>query len=347
MRHLFQLAALAAFALAAGACGASSAHSPAPSAVDVVESPAPASPHGARGGLDPLTFWTPARMRSARPLDTLTLRQRPATDDSGERGKQTEVGGGGGSGASSVPGAPAPRANAATDLSYRKFFWGGRADYLPASSIGRLFFDDGKYLYSCSGAVVNATNRSLVWTAGHCLYDAESKRYRHHFVFVPGYRAGGAPLGKWEYRTAVVLRGWEDSGDHAYDFGALVLARNGGEPVQDATGAQGIRWWPAGRFVVDAFGYPGDPPYDGERLAVCEAATGPKGDVGDGPPATELGCDMTVGASGGPWITELRRSRGWGYVVSVTSANYRGHAVAIGPYHGRGAKNLFDYAERR
>jgi hypothetical protein len=137
---------------------------------------------------DAVAFWTEARMRSATPLDTLVIAGKPKRD--GDPNLPSGSGGGAPGSApgtttagvpptGSVPGRQAPIAATAEGFGYRKFFWGGNSRSLPASSIGRLFFKgaNGKSLYSCSGAVVAATNGSLVWTAGRCLHDPELRGY--------------------------------------------------------------------------------------------------------------------------------------------------------------------------
>ena len=363
MRQALMTCVVLAGAAALAGCGGKTTQPTRQSAVDVAEAPAPATAHSPGEQQDAVAFWTEARMRSATPIDTLVVAGKPKRD--GDPNLPSESGGGPPASApgtttagvpptGSVPGRQAPIGVTAEGFGYRKFFWGGNSRSLPASSIGRLFFKgaNGKNLYSCSGAVVAATNGSLVWTAGHCLYDPELRGYSRSVIFVPGFANWKAPFGVWSARTEVVLVGWK-RGSHRYDLGTVVLSRKGGDTIEDVVGAQGIRWRAAGRPLIDDFGYPGEGQYDGRYLVVCEGRIGgkayPDKDVEpDAPAVIGLGCDMTVGSSGGPWITDLRRARGWGYVTSVNSFRYNGDAgVIYGPYHGEGAKNLYDYSERR
>lgn len=346
-------AIVAAAALAAG-CGESQPRPPARESDVSADTPA-ASDVEKGAARDAAEFWTAERMREATPLPVEPApsgRERPAAPAApqADAGPPVEVAGERPSGvevASARP-RPAPGSRPSRRFPYRKFYWGGDPTALPASAVGRLFIKRGGEGFSCSGSVVNATNRSLVWTAGHCLYDPETRRYSSLVVFVPGYKDRTAPFGLWTARTLVVLAGYQE-GDSGYDVGAVVLERRDGRTVQDAVGAQGIRFRPAGRPFVDAFGYPGKGQYDGRFLVVCEGHVSDKYRPASVAVAMSgLGCDMTTGASGGPWITELRPGRGWGYVVTVTSTLWSKRPGAMyGPYHGTGALNLYEYAERR
>ena len=53
----------------------------------------------------------------------------------------------------------------------------------------------------CSATLVDSANRSVVWTAGHCVHSGRGARPTRTFAFVPAFRphaAGGpAPFGLW------------------------------------------------------------------------------------------------------------------------------------------------------
>ena len=73
---------------------------------------------------------------------------------------------------------------------------------------GKVFFtvkggtDPGDFV--CSGTAVNSRNRSVVWTAGHCVYDAELGGGKSvNFSFVPAYANGNAPYGEWPAKQLV------------------------------------------------------------------------------------------------------------------------------------------------
>jgi hypothetical protein len=60
-----------------------------------------------------------------------------------------------------------------------------------------------------------------------------------------------------------------------------------------------------------------------------------------------MGCDMTAGASGGPWLARFDAAAGRGTIVSVSSFKYVGDGHTMyGPYFGRAARELYRMAER-
>src|SRR5205823_4621286 len=66
--------------------------------------------------------------------------------------------------------------------------WRGSNRQLPTSTFGKIFFTKGGQEYVCSGTVVAAANKSVVWTAGHCV--EEHGKVHTNWIFVPGYRNG-------------------------------------------------------------------------------------------------------------------------------------------------------------
>lgn len=66
----------------------------------------------------------------------------------------------------------------------------------PLRTHGVLFFSDALGDYGCSGTLVNSDNKSVVWTAAHCVYGDGA--YFTNMVFIPGYEEGRQPYGQWE-----------------------------------------------------------------------------------------------------------------------------------------------------
>ncbi len=58
---------------------------------------------------------------------------------------------------------------------------------------GKVFFtipsgpEAGDYV--CSRTALNSRNRSVVWTAGHCVFDTDGRVFATNWVFVPGFSA--------------------------------------------------------------------------------------------------------------------------------------------------------------
>ena len=107
------------------------------------------------------------------------------------------------------------------DLVYKTFPW---------STTGQLFFTiPGRGDFICSGSVVNSANKSVVWTAGHCVLDPSTGKFFKNFLFVParhGFGPGAAPFGVWAGIRAFTTQGWRD-GLLEFDHGAIVMNRGG------------------------------------------------------------------------------------------------------------------------
>jgi hypothetical protein len=222
----------------------------------------------------------------------------------------------------------------------------------PNRTDGRVFFtlpggppDGGDY--SCSGTAVRAPSRSLVWTAGHCVYDPGvlGAGYATNWEFVPAYN-GRKPFGEWPATSLATTPQWHGTsalggGDSAFDFGAATVASRGGRLLQDRIGARSLTFNQPRSQTYTAYGYPAESPppeFDGRHLFSCRSPYRGS-DSSVGPPAPiRISCDMTGGASGGGWM--IRRG-GRAYVASVTSYGYAGQPNYLyGPYQGNVARNL-------
>jgi V8-like Glu-specific endopeptidase len=262
VRHLVSLAGLTALlilpAQASATARGSFAITPAPKTAG-----APASTAAAVA-----RYWTPARMRSARPLDEIirgTAAGPPA--GSGEFASASFA---------SVPDATLP----------------------PYSAVGRIFLKIGRYAGFCSGTAINSASRRLVFTAGHCLYSflpghrlPSSARY---FNFVPAYTDGQAPLGEFIGRRAYLPRPWLRSINENFDMAAVLTDPNAsGLNVADAVGGGiPIATDRARDQEYQVLGYPGA---ERKRMQQCVARfsgddrlTFPLG----GPPSLGVGCYM-------------------------------------------------------
>ncbi|KUN18816.1 hypothetical protein AQJ23_39500 [Streptomyces antibioticus] len=212
-----------------------------------------------------------------------------------------------------------------------------------ARTVGRLFFTDHGEDASCTATVVTSANRSTVVTGGHCVNSpnllGEDNQWTTNVMFVPGYRDGRAPYGKFVGRLGVADTTWlhYDAIDSAkydgYDQAFVVLNPDSrGRAVQDAVGAaQRIAFDRPGDRTAYEFGYPrsasdparqGLPEYTGARLAHCAGPTREDPGTPDFPePRGEWGtaCVMGGGASGGPRIADFAPDRGLGTVVGVNT----------------------------
>jgi hypothetical protein len=272
------LATLAAFALA-GACPGSAAAAPPSHPGGSAATAAAVRADAARIA----RYWTPARMRSARPLDLVV--------GAGGRGR-LRVGAAG----------PGPGASAS--------FLAVPTPHVPPYSFnGRIFIRRGDLAGYCSGTAIDSPTRQLVLTAGHCLNSGREGGgptvWSKYIQFVPAYDGGVAPFGSFVARRHRLRapRQWTNHGNPDFDIGAfLALPNAAGVNVADAVGGGAAIVTGLSRHqTFRSFGYPG-----GTRF--MQQCTSPY--VGDdllsnpfpGPPTMGIRCHWAPGASGGGWL---------------------------------------------
>jgi hypothetical protein len=280
-------------------------------------------------------FWTPARMRRAKPLEV------EAPDPSG-----ASFGGPGEEGASPHRVLPrAPRSQASASSAFEPI-----ADpAVPeARQNGVIFFVAEGGLDRCSGTSVNAPNFSVVFTAAHCVNGGGPRGdwYARAWVFVPGYRYGQRPFGVFPAKWIGTTRQWRATGSENFDVAAAVVERNErGQRLAGAVGGAGIAWGLKARQVFDVHGYPAAPPFDGETQRLCAQTPflghDPTSFLFGGPLNLAVDCDVTGGASGGGWTI------GGGLLNSVTDYGYPDDlATDYGAYFGKEVARLYARAGR-
>lgn len=198
-----------------------------------------------------------------------------------------------------------------------------------ARTNGKIFARDPvEGAYTCSGTVLNTPSRSIVLTAGHCVY--EGGRWGRDVVFVPAFDHGHRPYGTFTASAVYAMKQWRGSENPDYDVAAIKLAPNQLGRIGDIVGGRG---WTTGRSrfaSLQIFGYPAGA-LEGEALRSCHT----KGlgsdsftNVFGGPPTLPGHCDMAGGSSGGAWLLN-------GLVDGVTSYGYTHHLGRLySPYFG-------------
>jgi V8-like Glu-specific endopeptidase len=265
-------------------------------------------------------YWTPQRMRAAEPRDVLAAEAPPQT----------------------AGGAPATAAGT--------FVRDEIADpsQEPFRAHGKVFLtitggsDPGDYV--CSGTAVEARNLSVVWTAGHCVFDDLGGGFATNWMFAPAYKDGSTPFGGWAASELAAPQPWREQGNLKYDLGAAVVAEDAqGQALGEVVGGRGIGFNRPREQTYHAFGYPSAAPFTGERPFRCTDQLGGTDDPGGpGPNTNFITCDMTAGASGGGWVAD-------GELLSVTSYVYCEEVFGellcgeelYGPYQGRVAHRLY------
>jgi V8-like Glu-specific endopeptidase len=321
-RHLRSLAVAA----SAACLAALAASPPVQGATTWTRSPAAVSARQA------LRFWTPARMRRARPLDASPSQVRglargstARSDDSEGRGLEADAEARSEFAAVADPTAPGFRQNGVIFV------------VLPGSS----------GLARCSGTSVNAANLSVVFTAGHCVNEGNARRwFDRDWVFVPGYHNGVRPFGVFVAKWLGATAHWVNGGSENADVGAAVVSRNEfGQRLGEAVGGDGIAWGLSPDQVFDVHGYPAEPPFDGSTQRVCSETAFLGHDLASflwpGPLNLALSCDVTGGASGGGWTIHGN------LLNSVTNYGYGDDRTTdFGAYFGRAVKALYEEASR-
>jgi V8-like Glu-specific endopeptidase len=300
-------------------------------------------------------YWTRARMLSARNLDNVTdksgksvaLGQVPARP-SGPAGKvagsaPTQALAGG------VRAVPAlARTGSLPMTGSTGTPWTGNPNLPPATTTGKVFFTDhlgGNWV--CSGSTVNSGGKDVVFTAGHCVYGTAGGKlppgetWHSNWMFIPGYNEDGvAPWGVWTPSQLWTLTSYIDNGDEGDDIGAAVMNVNSsGQHIVNVVGGQGIAWnYPDDQYVYD-FGYPAEPPFNGQVLEECDGYEFDWSSVVAN--TMGLACNFTDGSSGGPWLMSFGGE--FGYVNGVNDFGYSSLPDDIfSAYFGTNAENLYN-----
>lgn len=218
----------------------------------------------------------------------------------------------------------------------------------PYVTVGKLFFKQRGSSYVCSAASIR---RYAIWTAGHCVHDGSnsSAGWSTDVVFVPAYLNNSRPRQTWSAKTVATSTYWYSRGNPnglRYDFGAAGLLKNGSSGIGDIVGYLGFAWdWGYQQHWND-FGYPAQSPFNGETMHTCQASYAYSLSYGNiGPTTQAIGCDMTGGCSGGPWILQFGTNN---YLNGDNSYRRSGYSKELNSPHftsGTGsAKVLFDWA---
>lgn len=299
-------------------------------------------------------YWTPARMRAARPLAPTTsrvpagaVRVRAAAPAFAVAGSPLATSGSGRVDRPSSVGAAADRAHRGRRGAVTGADWPTPSPAKVARTTGKVFFTLDGTDYVCSGSAVASADDATVLTAGHCVNaggDGVSPgAYASSWLFVPGYDTDGvAPYGEFPATHLATTTGWRtllDDFDDDVAF-ANVATNDVGQTLGEAVGGLPVGFDRARGERVTVLGYPAAYPYDGLTLTYCRGYV--VQDTYGGSPDQGLRCDMTPGSSGGPWVGSWDPSTGGGTLVSVTSFLYSGlDGYLWGPYLGATAKALY------
>ncbi len=215
----------------------------------------------------------------------------------------------------------------------------------PYSTIGVLFFSQDDVDYRCSAASIG---KDAVWTAGHCVHtgDGTDDGWSEDVIFVPAYKNGEAPFGVWTAYNVWTKGFWYSSEDLRYDMGAAVLNTNSsGKTISQVVGNLGFSYnLTSSSELWFNFGYPSDAPFDGNWQYICSGPFAYNDTNFGNPYPVGMGCDMTHGSSGGPWIKDFSGVAGTAnFLNGNNSYRYTSHPEEMySPYFGDAAKTLWN-----
>jgi hypothetical protein len=314
----------------AGAAGPSTTGASAASASDEVVTHVTALGAGTQTLQQLVDYWTPERMANAKPLPMAT--SATPTHDAGS--VQTIP-------ASSAPlnfvrvnkdgsvsqatASPTSAAQPLTEPFHTAVpftRWQYFAKYLPnspgggsnlaVSAIAKMFFTQNGNNFVCSSSTAGP---DAEWTAGHCVADGQGTHtFSTNVLFCPSYDNGvNATAGCWGAESLVTSTVWLNTGDLDEDLGAADVADTGtvnAQQIGSFTGALGFAYVAVAEGTSEAynanfvsFGYPQGAPFNGNKIQVCTSSLGYQdAATAGGQDSKSIGCDMTGGSSGGPWL---------------------------------------------
>ncbi|MGW8142858.1 MAG: trypsin-like serine peptidase [Anaerolineales bacterium] len=215
----------------------------------------------------------------------------------------------------------------------------------PYSTTGVLFFSQNGSDFRCSAASIG---NNTVWTAGHCVHDGSGSPdgWSENVIFVPAYKNGNMPFGSWSYADVATSTAWFENEDYRFDFGGVWLEENNsGLAVNEVVGNLGFAFNLNPNQHWFSLGYPSVTPFNGKTMQICAASFARNDPSYAFPFPMAIGCDMTGGSSGGPWIIDFSGSPGnTNYINGNNSYRYTGFGEEIySPYFGEQAKQLLDF----
>jgi hypothetical protein len=229
-------------------------------------------------------------------------------------------------------------------------YWPGSNTANPNRQVGKLFYWTGSAWNVCSGTAINSSTKSLVITAGHCVFDTINNRWMSSVQFCPGYQFN-CPLGIWKAKSLGTTNSWYNATQTRYnwkdDVGMIKVHPDSSRGyLVNYVGGQGVTFNQPGGLYRSAFGYPAPdsrfPQYNwnGEDLVYCQNYG-----AYDGAGHVNIPCTMTGGASGGSWLNYVNSS--WlGYVNGVNS--HKVTAPTMGsPLFNNAERDLYDFWKNR
>lgn len=259
-------------------------------------------------------YWTPERMRNAIPLQ---LDENGNRIDPGDLPESTETA-------------------------------SKRMKTSPLSA-GKLFFTADGLNYVCSASAIRhkkiTKNKNLIATAGHCIRYGGT--WSRNIAYVPRYKNGKAPKGVWRGVKVTTFKAWANKEAWNRDHAVVRVKPRRGKSLVKATAGNKIRVGaPRALKGVSIVGWPAESPYNGEFAYKCKGATKRDKFYPRSSDSTMRKCNMTGGASGGPWYSKLRKNKK-GVVYTVTSRRYLEYPILLATPFPKAYRKVIKRAAKR
>ncbi|MEU4476021.1 hypothetical protein [Micromonospora sp. NPDC023888] len=279
-------------------------------------------------------YWTPERMRAARPApmpDGVDTFDGEATDRPGRIGAERDV---------ATP--AAPRSSAAGVSAAPEGASQGTQAVNASPGVGRVFFTHKNEDFFCSGGTINNPQANLVSTAGHCVHPGDGGSvWYDNWAYAPEYTEGEELHGLWFAKEFTSVEGWVDWGYLWWDFAFVTMHPQGGNRLVHVTGGQGLSVNKSKSLSALLLGYPGEAPYDGLSQYYAQGTI-----KAAGAQRVKLkNCPLNHGASGGPFLRAWDNDLRFGYVNSVMSYKYSGNMY--GPYFDDDVLDIYNVAKNK
>lgn len=182
---------------------------------------------------------------------------------------------------------------------------------------GKLFFRTRSGQTAvCSAAVIRARRHNQVVSAGHCVHQGQGGGWYRDWIFVPRYHNGRRPFGRWVAKRAYAPRKWVKRSRFSHDWAIIKFRKRNGRKLQQRVGGNKVKLGSRVRYRgVRVWGWPAQSPYNGRTGQMCQG----KSTRWRSSRHAKIRCDLTGGASGGPWLLRKQRRTNKGIIFAVTS----------------------------
>ncbi|RHZ45086.1 hypothetical protein Glove_692g28 [Diversispora epigaea] len=270
-------------------------------------------------------FWTPEKIKKAKPLKTRNIGFRTRSSVKTRKNKVD----------SSKYTKSMPPFERKYDI-INNTINVANVDQLLAFPIGILLIRNAAgELFTCTASVISTDNGNIGLTAAHCLFNYADRTFYNNIMFSPGFNNGQlGPLGLIPVAQVVVTDEFFNNNDDHFDWGMMRFAFNvENHPLQYYSGALGFTFNVGGGVRTVIRGYPDEGnlqncPNDGLTLCTWAGVANLAADYYV-IPELELG----NGASGSPCIMNYDPNTNLGVLYSDYASFDELQEVGLAPIY--------------